>query len=142
MNTSRAVFFDRFSRLSNVSAALLNIAMFNTYQDNADLRGAAYNLLAAVCNSLNFGTETFLPSTGTSLHNQEALSSYTFSLGGFIPGQPSTYITQLSEKLALFAPQLTLDFISQVCLELDKSVVQQKAISLQYMNPWIKNLMV
>ena len=51
-----------------------------------------------------------------------------------------TAVTQLSEKLATFAPELTLDFISQVCLELVKSSVLRKAICLQYMNPWIKNL--
>lgn len=51
-----------------------------------------------------------------------------------------TTITQLSEKLAAFAPELTLDFISQVCVELVKATVLQKAICLQYMNPWVKNL--
>lgn len=66
MNTGRAVFFDRFSRLSNVSAALLNIAMFNTYQENADLRSAAYSLLSAVCASLSYDAESFLPSSGAS----------------------------------------------------------------------------
>ncbi len=64
MNTGRAVFFDRFSRLSNVSAALLNIAMFNTYQENADLRSAAYSLLSAVCSSLSYDVESFMPSSG------------------------------------------------------------------------------
>jgi neurofibromin 1 len=51
-----------------------------------------------------------------------------------------TFVVRLSEKLAAFAPQLTLDFISQVCVELDKCNVYQKAVRLQYMNPWIKNL--
>ena len=49
-------------------------------------------------------------------------------------------IMHLSEKLATFAPELTLDFLSQVCLELDKTSVPQRAISLRYINPWIKNL--
>lgn len=60
--------------------------------------------------------------------------------GGFIPGSPVTIITQLSEKLAAFAPELTLDFITQVCVELVKTTVLRKAICLQYMNPWVKNL--
>lgn len=57
-----------------------------------------------------------------------------------MPGKPVTFVTQLSEKLAIFAPELSLDFVSQVCVELDKATVQQKAFCLQYMNPWIKNM--
>lgn len=49
-------------------------------------------------------------------------------------------IFQLSERLALFAPELTLDFLSQACLELEKSNVPQKAICLRYITPWIRNL--
>ncbi|KAI5118442.1 hypothetical protein M0805_000576 [Coniferiporia weirii] len=123
MSISRAVFFDRFSRLSNVSAALLNIAMFNTHHENPDLRSSAYDLLVAVCSSINYNEESLLPSSG-----------------GFIPGRPTVITLQISEKLAAFAPELTIDFISQVCLELDKSAGTQKAMCFRYMNPWIKNL--
>lgn len=49
-------------------------------------------------------------------------------------------IFQLSERLSTFAPELTLDFISQVSLELEKAQVSHKAISLRYLSPWIKNL--
>ncbi|KAH8118768.1 hypothetical protein DFH11DRAFT_1839273 [Phellopilus nigrolimitatus] len=122
MNVSRSIFFDRFSRLSNVSAALLNIAMYNTHHESPDLRSAAYDLLAAVCSSINYNGASLLP-----------------SFGGFIPGRPMVVVTQLSEKLSVFAPELTLDFISQVCLELDKAASTQKGICLIYLNPWIKN---
>lgn len=66
MSVSRTKFFDRFSRLSNVSALLLNIAMFNAFADSLDLRGAAYNLLTSVCSSIKYDGELFLP-TGTFL---------------------------------------------------------------------------
>ena len=65
MSHSRIVLFDRFSRQSNTSAALLNIGMFNTIQDDSELRGAAYKLLQAVCTSLSYSGDLFLPSTGT-----------------------------------------------------------------------------
>ena len=68
MNVSHTMFFDRFSRLSNVSALLLNIAMFNAFADSQDLRGAAYSLLASVCSSIKYDGELFLPA-GSSLHS-------------------------------------------------------------------------
>lgn len=42
--------------------------------------------------------------------------------------------------MAVFAPQLTLDFLQQVCLDIDKVPCVQKALCLQYASPWIKNL--
>ena len=141
MSHSRIVLFDRFSRQSNTSAALLNIGMFNTIQDDSELRGAAYKLLQAVCTSLSYSGDLFLPSTGTLVPHKcaEVFTNY-FSPGGFISGHPVTFVVNLSEKLSTFAPHLTLDFITQICLELDKGSVSQKATRLQYMNPWIKNL--
>jgi hypothetical protein len=74
MSHGRAVFFDRFSRQLNTSAALLNVAMFNTIHDDADLRSAAYRLLQAVCLSLNYEGDLFLPSTGLSHPCYERIS--------------------------------------------------------------------
>ena len=47
---------------------------------------------------------------------------------------------QLSERLSQHAPQLTLDFLNEVALGMERSTVQQKIHCLQYMSPWIKNL--
>lgn len=58
----------------------------------------------------------------------------------FIPGHPGPFVTQLSEKLALFAPHLTLDFINEVAAGMDKTSVSQRINCLQYMGPWVKNL--
>lgn len=61
-------------------------------------------------------------------------------LAGFVAGHPRTFAVQLSEKLAAFAPQLTLDFISEVCGGMEKIPVGQRLHCLQYMSPWVKNL--
>ena len=61
--------------------------------------------------------------------------------GGFIPGESFILVDDISAKIASFAPELTLDFIYQVCLELEKpSASVMKGICARYMNPWIKNL--
>lgn len=57
-----------------------------------------------------------------------------------IPGRAGPFVTQLSEKLSSFAPQLTLDFIQEVTANMGKSSVAQRISCLQYMSPWIKNL--
>lgn len=49
-------------------------------------------------------------------------------------------VLTLSEKLSAFAPELTLDFISQVVLELDKATTSQKALCIGYSVPWVRNL--
>jgi hypothetical protein len=72
--------------------------------------------------------------------------------GGFIPGDPCAFVVNLSEQLAEFCPELTIDFISEVAagMELvgdkgdDKSFARtstaQRINCLQYMSPWVKNL--
>lgn len=47
---------------------------------------------------------------------------------------------QLSQQLASFAPQLTLDFITEVASGMDKAMPPQRINCLQYMKPWIPNL--
>lgn len=58
----------------------------------------------------------------------------------FIPGHPAQFVTQLSDKLAAFAPELTLDFINEVSAGLDKTTLAQRINCLQYIAPWIKNI--
>lgn len=62
---------------------------------------------------------------------------------GFIPGDPSEFVIQLSGRLADFAPELTLDFISEVSAAMAGMREKSQRIScVQYMSPWIKNLSV
>ena len=69
--------------------------------------------------------------------------TYTSILAGFIPGDPFAFVIQLSEQLAEFAPQLTLDFIHEICAAMttmDKAAVAQRISCLHYLSPWIRNL--
>lgn len=61
-------------------------------------------------------------------------------LGAFIPGNPAAFTVPFSERMAKAAPHLTLDFLSEFFVGFDKSPPVQKAVCLQYVNPWIQNL--
>lgn len=65
---------------------------------------------------------------------------FLFAIAGIIPGDITTFIIGLSDRLAGFAPKLTLDFISVVSAGMDKAGVAQRITCLQYMSPWVKNL--
>lgn len=62
------------------------------------------------------------------------------SLAGIIAGDLSTFVTNLSERLAGFAPKLTLDFLTVMSTGMDKAGVAQRINCLQYMSPWVRNL--
>ena len=67
----------------------------------------------------------------------------TSSEAGFISGDPIAFVVNLSEKLAEFAPQLTLDFIHEVTAamtSIDNASISTCINCLQYMSPWIRNL--
>ena len=69
--------------------------------------------------------------------------SLTPSEAGFVSGDPIAFVLNLSEKLAEFAPQLTLDFIHEVTAamtSMDKASISTRISCLQYMSPWIQNL--
>ena len=71
------------------------------------------------------------------------LAFLTFSEAGFISGDPIAFVLNLSEKLAEFAPRLTLDFIHEVSAAMscmDKASISTRISCLQYMSPWIRNL--
>lgn len=65
---------------------------------------------------------------------------FIYDVAGFIPGDPNTFVVQLSDRLAHFAPKLTLDFITEVCAGMSKAAPAQRISCLQYMCPWIRNL--
>ena len=67
----------------------------------------------------------------------------TSSEAGFISGDPTVFVLNLSEKLAEFAPRLTLDFIHEVSAamtSMDNASISTRISCLQYMSPWIQNL--
>lgn len=113
--------------------------MLNIGSSDDELRIAAYDLLCAVCTYLDFEGRPVVPSKSTYCYYIKR--DYTEPcIAVFIPGHPGPFVTQLSEKLALFAPHLTLDFINEVAAGMDKTSVSQRINCLQYMGPWVKNL--
>ncbi len=58
---------ERFSRLSNVSAALLHIAMRNMGTENPELSGASYELLSAVVGSFDLDASPIMTTKGASM---------------------------------------------------------------------------
>ncbi|KAF7432844.1 Ras GTPase activating protein ira2 [Pleurotus ostreatus] len=117
---------DRISRFSNVPATLLHVGLLCLDQNDDDLRGAAYELLSSVCSHLNYDKNPIAAPKA-----------------GFVPGDPSAFAVQLSERLAEFAPELTLDFLSEASSTMattDKSSLAQRITCLQYMSPWVKNI--
>ena len=53
------------SRLSDVSAALLNVGLLNVCDEDESLRGAAYDLLFAVCSYVNYEANPLVPLRGS-----------------------------------------------------------------------------
>jgi hypothetical protein len=55
---------DRFPRFSNISATLLHVGMLNIDSEDEGLRGAAYDLLGALCSYLNYDKNPIIVSKG------------------------------------------------------------------------------
>ncbi|CAK5277391.1 unnamed protein product [Mycena citricolor] len=119
---------ERFSRFSNIPATLLHVGMLTVDIQDEDLRAAGYELLGAVCTYLNFDKS---PIVGAK--------------SGFVPDDPTRFVTQLSEQLSSFVPQLTLDFVSEIAAamtSIEKSAISQRVSCVQYLSPWIKNMVL
>ncbi|KAH7931340.1 hypothetical protein BV22DRAFT_1124264 [Leucogyrophana mollusca] len=114
---------ERFPRFSNISATLLHVGMLNIDSEEEELRSAAYDLLGAVCSYLDYDKNPIIASKA-----------------GIIPGDISAFVVGLSDRLAKFAPKLTLDFMSVISAGMDKASAAQRINCLQYMSPWVKNL--
>ncbi|KAG1752509.1 uncharacterized protein EDB91DRAFT_1102988 [Suillus paluster] len=123
LRDTRYFSMDRFPRFSNISATLLHVGMLNIDSEDEGLRGAAYDLLGALCSYLNYDKSPIIASKA-----------------GIIPGDISTFAIGLSDRLAGFVPKLTLDFISVISAGMDKANAAQRITCLQYMSPWVKNL--
>ncbi|KAG8981934.1 Ras GTPase activating protein ira2 [Tulasnella sp. 425] len=114
---------ERPVQLGNLSATLLNVGLLNVGSEDENLRGASYDLLCAVVKHLQCDDALMLPADGA-----------------FIPSNPAAFTVPFSERMAKAAPHLTLDFLSEFFVGFDKSPPVQKAVCLQYVNPWIQNL--
>ncbi|PFH50162.1 hypothetical protein AMATHDRAFT_80979 [Amanita thiersii Skay4041] len=117
---------ERFSRYSNVPAILLHVALQSVDFDDEQLRAAAFDLLGSVCSYLGYEQNPIVTCNS-----------------GFTPEDHCAFVMQLSERLADFAPKLTLDFLYEVAESMnttEPSVTAQRIQCLYYISPWIKNL--
>lgn len=62
--------------------------------------------------------------------------------GVYATGHPGAFLVQISDSLASFAPQLTMDFISEMAGSISKleGSTPLRSLAIQYLGPWIKNL--
>ncbi|XP_074600003.1 neurofibromin 1 isoform X2 [Brevipalpus obovatus] len=111
-------------RPKDVPGTLLNMALLNLGSSDPNLRIAAYNLLCAL-------TQTFdLKIDGQLLETS----------GLCIPSNNTIFIKQISEKLAVNASHLTLEFLEECIQGFRASNIELKHLCLEYMTPWLPNL--
>eukprot|EP01087_Luapelamoeba_hula_P001442 TRINITY_DN1115_c0_g1_i1.p1 TRINITY_DN1115_c0_g1~~TRINITY_DN1115_c0_g1_i1.p1 ORF type:complete len:2561 (-),score=353.59 TRINITY_DN1115_c0_g1_i1:117-7799(-) len=124
--TEESVTAKRSFRAADVPGTLLNMALLNLGNTNAELRVEAYNLLAALCSSFNLSVQSSLYETS----------------GLCIPRNTSTFIESLSRKLAETSCNMTLEFLQEALhgIEKIKANLPGKQLSLNYITYWLPNL--
>ncbi|XP_037923398.1 neurofibromin isoform X2 [Hermetia illucens] len=111
-------------RPKDVPGTLLNMALLNLGSSDPNLRTAAYNLLCALTGTFDLKIE------GQLLETQ----------GLCIPSNNTIFIKSVSEKLATNEPHLTLEFLEECIQGFQRSTIELKHLCLEYMTPWLKNL--
>jgi hypothetical protein len=141
MRDGQRALMERALGFTSVSATLLHVGFLGIDHDDEELRGAAYDLLGAVCTHLGYDKHPIIASEG--MHAALPFQINTdiiHNAAGFIPDDPSTFVVNLSDRLAHFAPHLTLDFITEVSSRMEKATAAQRINCLQCLSPWIPNL--
>ncbi|RDW66243.1 hypothetical protein BP6252_09878 [Coleophoma cylindrospora] len=116
--------FERLVRPQDVPGTLLNIALSNMASSDQVLRLASYNLLCALCRTFKFAADSKFMST------KELC----------VPLNPSRFIIDISQQLALSEPQLTGDFLNEFFVGWESFPYHQRPLSLTYMAPWLPSL--
>ncbi|KAJ1309139.1 hypothetical protein OPQ81_004812 [Rhizoctonia solani] len=116
---------DHFLHLGDISATLMNVALLNLAAENEQLRSGAYELLCSVCHYLEYKDFRLVTSRGF-----------------FIPANNSAFAAYFSDKLASHAPHLTLDFLGEFAIGFNKATAAQQVASLNYLHPWVSNLIL
>jgi hypothetical protein len=138
----------------NVPATLMHIGMLNVDSADEELCRASFDLLRAVCSHLEFDRNPIVASQGrrSALAMLELFLETHFQPASFVPCDPAAFVMSLSEQLADFVPELTIDFISEASAGMElvtdsaddrnfaKANTAQRINCLQYLSPWIKNL--
>ncbi|KAI8137099.1 hypothetical protein BJV82DRAFT_547510 [Fennellomyces sp. T-0311] len=115
---------ERTIRPNDVPGRLLNMALLNIGSDDPSLRLAAYNLLYSLSMTFNFDV-------GKQLLDAKDLC---------LPANSSSFIVNISEKLAATEPGFTLEFLSECFVGFNKSNEPLRYLCLDYMAPWLPNL--
>lgn len=123
MQTTYLPSTERHSRLSNIITTLLRIALVGIGSEDEEPRTASFELLSAICTYLDFEGRPAVPSKGV-----------------YTTGHPGHFLVLVCEGLAAHAPQLTMDFISEIAGNISKMDIFTRSNCLQYLGPWIKNL--
>ncbi|KAG2213997.1 hypothetical protein INT47_001268 [Mucor saturninus] len=113
-------------RPTDVPGRILNMALLNIGSDDPTLRLTAYNLLYSLCVSFRFGISH-------QLMNARDLC---------IPYNSVNFIVSTSEHLANSETHLTLEFLNECIVGFNRSSTEtsRQIITLEYMVPWLKNL--
>ncbi|XP_036229152.1 neurofibromin isoform X3 [Bactrocera oleae] len=112
-------------RPKDVPGTLLNMALLNLGTSDPTLRLAAYNLLCSLTCSFDLKIEGQL------------LEAH----GLCIPSNNTIFIKSISEKLATNEPHLTLEFLEECIQGFQRSTIELKHLCLEYMTPWLNNLL-
>ena len=115
---------ERTIRPNDVPGRLLNMALLNIGSDDPSLRLAAYNLLYSLSMTFNFDV-------GKQLLDAKDLC---------LPANSSSFIVNISEKLAATEQGFTLEFLSECFVGFNKSSEPLRYLCLDYMAPWLPNL--
>ncbi|KAI9261580.1 hypothetical protein BDA99DRAFT_547292 [Phascolomyces articulosus] len=115
---------ERTIRPNDVPGRLLNMALLNIGSDDPNLRLAAYNLLYSLSMTFNFDV-------GKQLLDAKDLC---------LPANSSSFIVNISEKLAATEQGFTLEFLSECFVGFNKSSEPLRYLCLDYMTPWLPNL--
>ncbi|VVC97441.1 unnamed protein product [Leptidea sinapis] len=111
-------------RPKDVPGTLLNMALLNLGSCDPNLRTAAYNQLCALTATFHLKIEGQLLETS----------------GLCIPSNNTIFIKSVSEKLAHNEPHLTLEFLEECIQGFRGSTIELKHLCLEYMTPWLANL--
>lgn len=111
-------------RPKDVPGTLLNMALLNLGSSDPSLRTAAYNQLCALTSSFNLKIEGQLLKT-------QAIC---------IPSNNTVFIKSISETLAHNEAHLTLEFLEECIQGFQRSTIELKHLCLEYMTPWLENL--
>ncbi|KAJ4125593.1 Ras GTPase activating protein ira2 [Fusarium equiseti] len=115
---------ERLIRPQDVPGTLLNLSLANLSSHDHSLRLSSYNLLGALCRAFKFS----------------AASRIICTKDVSVPLDPTRFVVDISNELAMSEPQLTSDFLTEFFVGWESFPDEQKPLSLAYMAPWLLGL--